>query len=50
LNEKMKELQSVLGEPHEDRPKIVGKIYDRQKNTFHKIYSDVVCTEYFSEN
>ncbi|MEM9001288.1 MAG: hypothetical protein AAGB24_13570 [Bacteroidota bacterium] len=50
LNKKIKELMSELNCLNVGKINIEGKIYNKQKNIFNKIYSDLVCTEYFSRN
>nr|WP_299388551.1 hypothetical protein [Allomuricauda sp.] len=50
LNEKIKELRRVLEESPANDLKIGGKIYNGQHKTFYKIYSPLVCSEYFSLN
>ncbi|MEX0315227.1 MAG: hypothetical protein AB3N18_13710 [Allomuricauda sp.] len=50
LNKKIRELQLVLNGLDMGRLKIGGKIYNNQEKAFNEIYSDLVCTEYFSLN
>ncbi|UII81309.1 hypothetical protein [Flagellimonas sp. CMM7] len=50
LNNKIKELQLVLDGLNVSQLKIMGKIYNKQEHEFYKIYSDLVCTEFFSLN
>ena len=50
LNQKIKELQLAFNNLLVEPPKVGGKIYDKQKNAFSNIYSDLICREEFSLN
>jgi len=50
LNKKIKELDVELNSLHFKRIKINGKIYNRQKNIFNTIYSDLICFNKFCLN
>ncbi|WP_420399902.1 hypothetical protein [Flagellimonas sp.] len=50
LNKKIKEFQFVLESLGMNQIKVGGKIYSKEEHTFYKIYSDLVCTEFFSLN
>ncbi len=50
LNGKMKELKLRLNDSFFDQLKISGQIYNKQENTFHAIYPELICVEYLNLN
>ncbi len=50
LNDKIKELRLALKALSIDPLPISGKIYDRNKETFSEIYSDLICRNYVGVN
>ncbi len=50
LNYKIRELWHELNYPIINQVKIIGKIYDKKRNVFDEIYSDLICRDYISLN
>lgn len=50
LNKKIKDLRLELNSLDITNVEINGKIYSKNENEFHEIYSELICGEYFSLN